>query len=167
MTSPAQIRANRQNARRSTGPRTPLGRSTSSQNGRRHGLTAAPPADAVLSHLRAILDDPSATPETALPTPLGAAALALAMMFWVVPPGIVVLAACGIQVGLFNAAVLATMASLVFWGMVSFGMGIPPAYALGFLLGAGMTLVIYLRSVWRGRRVTWRGREYGGTGDTG
>ena len=95
------------------------------------------------------------------------AALALAMVFWMVPPGIVVLAACGIQVGLFNAAVLATMASLVFWGMVSFGMGIPPAYALGFPLGAGMTLAIYLRSVWRGRRVTWRGREYGGTGDTG
>ena len=78
MTSPAQIRANRQNARRSTGPRTQLGRSASSQNARRHGLTAAPPAEAVLSHLRAILDDPSATPGTALPTPLGAAALALA-----------------------------------------------------------------------------------------
>ena len=78
MTSPAQIRANRQNARRSTGPRTPLGRSTSSQNARRHGLTAAPPAEAVLSHLRAILDDQSATPGTALLTPLGAAALALA-----------------------------------------------------------------------------------------
>ena len=78
MTSPAQIRANRQNARRSTGPRTPLGRSASSQNARRHGLTAAPPAEAVLSHLRAILNNPSATPEAALVTPLGAAALALA-----------------------------------------------------------------------------------------
>ena len=78
MTSPAQIRANRQNARRSTGPRTPLGRSASSQNARRHGLTAAPPAEAVLAHLRAILDDPSATPEAALVTPLGTAALALA-----------------------------------------------------------------------------------------
>ena len=78
MTSPAQIRANRQNARRSTGPRTPLGRSTSSQNAPRHGLTAAPQAGAMLSHLRAILDDPSATPESALVTPLGAAAIALA-----------------------------------------------------------------------------------------
>lgn len=78
MTSPAQIRANRQNARRSTGPRTPLGRSISSQNARRHGLTAAPPGEAVLAHLRAILDDPSATPEAALATPLGCAALALA-----------------------------------------------------------------------------------------
>ena len=32
----------------------------------------------MLAHLRAILDDPSATPEAALVTPLGAAALALA-----------------------------------------------------------------------------------------
>ena len=78
MTSPAQIRANRQNARRSTGPRTQLGRSTSCQNARRHGLTAAPAGEAVLAHFRAILDDPSATPEAALGTPLGAAALALA-----------------------------------------------------------------------------------------
>lgn len=78
MTSTAQIRANRQNARRSTGPRTPLGRSASSQNARRHGLTAAPPGEAVLAHLRAILDDPSATPEAAPVTPIGAAALALA-----------------------------------------------------------------------------------------
>jgi len=95
------------------------------------------------------------------------AALALAMVFWMVPPGLLVLAACGIQGGLFNAAVLATMASLVFWGIVSFGMGIPPAYALGFPLGAVMTLAIYLRSVWRGRRVRWRGREYGGIGSIG
>ena len=78
MTSHAQIHANRQNARRSTGPRTPLGRSASSRNARRHGLTAAPSAGAVLSHLRAILDDQSATPEAALVTLLGAAALALA-----------------------------------------------------------------------------------------
>ena len=95
------------------------------------------------------------------------AALALTIAFWMVPPGLLVLAACGIQVGLFNAAVLATMASLLFWGIVSFGMGIPPAYALGFPLGAVMTLAIYLRSVWRGRRVRWRGREYGGIGSIG
>jgi len=95
------------------------------------------------------------------------AALALAMVFWMVPPGFLVLAAYGIQPGLFNAAVLATLTSLVFWGVVSFGMGIPPAYALGFPLGAGMTLAIYLRSVMRGRRVTWRGREYAITGDAG
>jgi len=78
MTSAAQIHANRQNARCSTGPRTPLGRSASSQNARRHGLTAAPPAEAVLSHLRAILDDPTACPSEAMQSPRGTAALALA-----------------------------------------------------------------------------------------
>jgi hypothetical protein len=78
VTSPAQIHANRQNARRSTGPRTPLGRQASSQNARRHGLTAAPPPDAILLHLRAITEDPSATPEACLATLAATAALALA-----------------------------------------------------------------------------------------
>jgi hypothetical protein len=40
MSSPARIEANRKNARRSTGPRTPEGRMRSSQNALRHGLTA-------------------------------------------------------------------------------------------------------------------------------
>jgi hypothetical protein len=78
VTSAAQVNANRRNARRSTGPRTPLGLRASSQNARRHGLTAAPPGEAVLAHLRAILSDPSATPKATLETPLGTAALALA-----------------------------------------------------------------------------------------
>ena len=78
MTTPAQIHANRQNARRSTGPRTPLGRQASCQNARRHGLTAAPQPDAILSHLRAITEDHLATPEACLATAIGAAALVLA-----------------------------------------------------------------------------------------
>ena len=78
MTSPAQIKANRGNARRSTGPRTPLGRQASSQNARRHGLTAPPPHEAILDHLRSISGDPSATPETYLNTPIRTAALSLA-----------------------------------------------------------------------------------------
>jgi hypothetical protein len=78
VTSPAQIKANRGNARRSTGPRTPLGRQTLSQNARRHGLTAAPSPDAILVHLRALTGDPSATPEACLATPAGTTALALA-----------------------------------------------------------------------------------------
>jgi hypothetical protein len=37
--SPAQLQANRRNAARSTGPRTPLGKSVSRRNGLKHGLT--------------------------------------------------------------------------------------------------------------------------------
>ena len=39
MASSAQIRANRRNAKKSTGPRTAGGRKTSSQNAKRHGIT--------------------------------------------------------------------------------------------------------------------------------
>ena len=39
MSSPAQILANRQNAARSTGPKTPEGKAASSRNATRHGLT--------------------------------------------------------------------------------------------------------------------------------
>jgi len=41
MASPAQILANRDNAQRSTGPKTETGKQTSSRNATRHGLTGA------------------------------------------------------------------------------------------------------------------------------
>jgi hypothetical protein len=87
--------------------------------------------------------------------------LALVFVFWLVPPSFLLMAALGVQHPLFDSAVVATIASIVFWGMVSFGMGIPPIYALAYPLGAAMTSFIYVRSLWRGRRVEWRGREYG------
>ena len=87
--------------------------------------------------------------------------LALAFVFWLVPPSFLLVAALGVQYTLFDSAVIATIASIIFWGMVSFGMGIPPIYALAYPLGAAMTLCIYGRSLRRGRRVQWRGREYG------
>ena len=43
MATPAQIVANRRNAARSTGPRTPAGKAAASRNALRHGLTAQSP----------------------------------------------------------------------------------------------------------------------------
>ena len=47
MTSPAQILANRENSKHSTGPRTPEGKQTSSTNAKTHGFNSADP---VLPH---------------------------------------------------------------------------------------------------------------------
>lgn len=58
MTSQRRLRANRENALKSTGPRSATGKRRVSRNARRHGLTTAPPEDIVLSWLNVILDDP-------------------------------------------------------------------------------------------------------------
>lgn len=63
MASQAQIKANRANARKSTGPRTPAGKGRSSQNALKHGLTARsvvlPDEDPQQwqAHFSALLDD--------------------------------------------------------------------------------------------------------------
>ena len=49
MTSPAKIRANRRNARKSTGPRTRAGKATVARNALRHGLTVPVLADPTLA----------------------------------------------------------------------------------------------------------------------
>ncbi len=85
--------------------------------------------------------------------------LIAALLFWLVPPAVVLV---GGGAGSLSAwAALATVFSLVFWGLISYGMRIPIGYALGYPLGALITLYIVGRSTWRGpRRVDWRGRVY-------
>jgi chlorobactene glucosyltransferase len=87
--------------------------------------------------------------------------LIAALLFWLVPPAVLM---TGAAAGSFALpAVVATILSLVFWGLICYGMQIPVAYALGYPLGALMTLYIVARSIWRGeRRVDWRGRTYRG-----
>lgn len=58
-------------------------------------------------------------------------------------------------------ALLSTGAMLVFWFLVYGGLaGYTPLYAFTFPLGAGVVLYIVARAMWRGRRVTWKGRDY-------
>lgn len=93
--------------------------------------------------------------------------LAAAIGFWLVPVAVLAAAAAGFPVpgGIPPAALVATGLSVLFWGLVSYGMRIPIAYGLLYPLGAGMALYIVARSTWRGgRRVEWRGRVYGSAG---
>jgi hypothetical protein len=64
MTSDRRIAANRQNAKKSTGPRSERGKRRVSQNARRHGLTQASAPERVLYHLSIILDDPRLEPHS-------------------------------------------------------------------------------------------------------
>lgn len=83
--------------------------------------------------------------------------LAVALLFWLVPPAMLVFGGDAWRA----AALLATGLSAGFWMLASYGMGIPAVYGLAYPLGGLMTLYIVARSVWRGgRRVEWRGRTY-------
>ena len=91
-----------------------------------------------------------------------------AMLFWLVPPVALVLG--GLWPTWVPAAAAATVLSLGFWMLISYGMRIPAWYGLLYPLGASMALYIVGRSTWRGgRRVEWRGRTYqeGGDGQVG
>jgi hypothetical protein len=63
VTTERQKAANRQNARRSTGPRSAEGKARASRNATRHGLTARLLVDDILAWYRLILDDPEAGEE--------------------------------------------------------------------------------------------------------
>jgi chlorobactene glucosyltransferase len=105
-------------------------------------------------------------PEEPVLRALVPAMLLAAVGFWLLPPLVLLAGALGADVGaLARSALVATGLSVLFWGMISYGMKIPVAYGLLYPLGALMAIYIVLRSTWRGeRRVEWRGRVYGTTG---
>jgi chlorobactene glucosyltransferase len=90
--------------------------------------------------------------------------LVVAMLYWLMPP--VVLLTSAVDPGLNElalAALLGTAFSAAFWMLMCHGMEIPAWYGLAYPLGALMALYIILRSTWRGsRRVEWKGRVYRG-----
>jgi hypothetical protein len=89
--------------------------------------------------------------------------LVLAMLFWLVPPAILLLSPIEPSLTHFARPAITAMAlSAGFWMLICYGMTIPAVYGLGYPLGALMALYIALRSTWRGhRKVEWRGRVYG------
>jgi chlorobactene glucosyltransferase len=95
---------------------------------------------------------------------LAPAMVVAALAFWLIPPAVLVLGALGAGVGpLVAAAGVATGLSVIFWGLISYGMKIPPGYGLLYPVGAMLALNNTARSTWRGgRRVEGRGRVYGG-----
>ena len=94
------------------------------------------------------------------------AMLLAAMGFWLLPPLVLLTGTLGVGIGsLAQPALVAAGLSVLFWGLISYGMKIPVTYGLLYPLGALMALYIILRSTWRGeRRVEWRGRVYGTAG---
>ena len=88
--------------------------------------------------------------------------LIVAMLYWLLPPAVLLGSAVDPRLTeLVPAALLATAFSAAFWMLICHGMQIPAVYGLAYPLGALMALYIILRSTWRrGRRVVWRGRVY-------
>ena len=92
--------------------------------------------------------------------------LAIAFLFWLLPPAVLIgaLVSPGLA-RLSGAALVACGYSAVFWMLICSGMRIPAVYGFGYPLGALTALYIVLRSTWRGgRKVEWRGRVYGAAG---
>lgn len=78
MSTARQIRANRKNASKSTGPKTGQGRAKSAGNARGHGLTTSPAQEAVGRWYRIVRDDIAAVPDPMSRDEVDRAALALA-----------------------------------------------------------------------------------------
>ena len=78
MVTEAQVKANRRNAARSTGPRTEGGKRRSGQNATNHGLTTAPPGDEIARWYRCILGETEERTHDGIFDPRRSAALTLA-----------------------------------------------------------------------------------------
>jgi chlorobactene glucosyltransferase len=101
-------------------------------------------------------------PDEPLLRALVPAALAGAMLFWLLPPALLLLSLTGVvSAGMALPAAIATAASALFWMTVCADMRIPPPYGLAYPAGAAVVLFIVARSTRRGaRQVEWKGRVY-------
>jgi hypothetical protein len=67
MSTEHTIARNRTNSKRSTGPRSVEGKAVTAANARRHGVTARPEPESVVTWLAIILDHPLVAPADLLP----------------------------------------------------------------------------------------------------
>ncbi|HEX6588086.1 MAG TPA: glycosyltransferase family 2 protein [Longimicrobiales bacterium] len=87
--------------------------------------------------------------------------LGFTVLAWLVPPLILLIEAFGqVPDRLMAWALGATILSLAFWALTNLRMRVPPLYSLIYPIGAVVTAIIIMRSALRGRRVTWKGRQY-------
>ncbi|MFL5402157.1 MAG: glycosyltransferase, partial [Gemmatimonadales bacterium] len=71
--------------------------------------------------------------------------LVVAMLYWLIPPALVLLTGIVPALGShLPAALLATTLSAAFWILICYGMGIPAFYGMGYPLGALVSLYIVL-----------------------
>jgi chlorobactene glucosyltransferase len=77
------------------------------------------------------------------------------------PPLFLVLAAFDlVSGGLFLWAIIATVATLLWWIVAYAQIRVSPLYAFAYPLGALVLLYIFTSAIMRGRRVSWKGRTY-------
>jgi chlorobactene glucosyltransferase len=77
------------------------------------------------------------------------------------PLAVLVAAAFGlVSSGIVVWATIATAATLLWWIVAYVQIQESPFYALAYPLGASVLLYIFASAILRGRRVTWKGRDY-------
>lgn len=79
---------------------------------------------------------------------------------WLVPPVVLALALMGVIPGALAWAAWVTGGSAAFWMLAALRFGIGPGWGLLYPLGALVSMLIFVRSFARGRRVVWKGRAY-------
>jgi len=83
------------------------------------------------------------------------------LFYWVLPPVLAGLWGAGMvseSVGRWALGV--TAFSLILWMVINWRFGVPLAYALLYPAGSLASCLIFTRSLLRGRRVHWKGRDY-------
>ena len=88
--------------------------------------------------------------------------VAFSALMWIVPPAILLFEAFGsVPDRMMTWALGAVILSLGFWMLTNVRMKVPPLYSLIYPIGAIVVAIIVGRSALRGKRVIWKGREYG------